>query len=184
MAAADEFPVRVLFEREDLDNPWQDHVWRTVGVLPGSQDVSVDVGALVDARIVHEEEGRKRYLSDDITIELFRKETEGYKLNLSQPVPKIYVVLRPFEDDDASEGTDAPDVEVFHVTVCPYEGESYTEGDDATVDGVPMPNDIVTRLQAFVDTHHVDVPFKKRKRDKKNPNVEKGWGRPAKQGPQ
>ena len=54
----------------------------------------------------------------------------------------------------------------FLVTVCPYEAESYTESGEEIVEGVPMPPEILGWVQAFVDTHHVDQPFKKRKQKK------------------
>ena len=176
MSAADRFPIKIAFERVAVDNPWQDCIWQAVAAMSVSDDGTDDN----HARTVHETDHRQRYLSGVVHIELFRKETEGYRNNLSQPVPQIYVVLHPVDDDDVED--DAPDMMVFHATVCPYEAESYTESGDETVDGVPMPNEIIARVQAFVDTHHVDIPFKKRKRNKKQPGSEKGWGGPAMQG--
>ena len=52
------------------------------------------------------------------------------------------------------------------VTICPYEAESYTECDEEIVEGVPMPDQIGAWVQQFVDSYHVDEPFKKRKNKK------------------
>ena len=93
-------------------------------------------------------------------IELFRRETDGYRANLSNVIPYVYVVL--------AKGTEAEEPEIlpFLATVCPYEAESYTEGDEEIVEGVPMPEEIGAWLQQFVDKHHIDEPFKKRKNKK------------------
>ena len=182
MAVSEKFPVCVVFERCAVDSPWQDFAWQAIGVIPvkNQQDEQAKESAS-PSRTIFEEAGRARYLTDVFEIELFRKETEGYKVNLSQDQPLVYVVLCPAKEDAEDGEGGAPDMEVFHVTLCPYEAESYTESGDETVDGVPMPEPIHTWAQAFIETHHVDVPFKKRKRNKDKGNQEKGWGAPRQQ---
>jgi hypothetical protein len=39
------------------------------------------------------------------------------------------------------------------------------EGDDL-VEAVPMPEGLIAWVQAFVERHHVDQPFEKRKRNR------------------
>jgi hypothetical protein len=41
---------------------------------------------------------------------------------------------------------------------------------------------VVAFVQDYIDRHHVDEPFKKRKRKRHDPN-EAGFGRPAPAGP-
>ncbi|MEE8516819.1 MAG: DUF3305 domain-containing protein [Alphaproteobacteria bacterium] len=51
-----------------------------------------------------------------------RRETEGYRLNLSKEPPVDYAVLRY---DDAPHG-----IEPFMATVCPYEAQILLVGDE------------------------------------------------------
>jgi len=55
------------------------------------------------------------------------------------------------------------------VTVCPFEAQDYDDTEDDMVGGVPMPDEVIAWVQDVVDEHHVDVPFKKRKREPYDP---------------
>ena len=152
----------VIIERRPLDNPWKDHTWTIVAVQMGEKVQGSSVWTEVPDETLSE--GVTRYRISGLAVELFRKETEGYKVNLSQPAAQVYVVLRANEDEEAGQ-----DIEVFHVTVCPYEAEGYAESGDETVEGVPMPDELKALVQTFIDSHHVEVPFKKRKRKDHDP---------------
>ncbi len=78
--------------------------------------------------------------------------------------PRVFVVLRPDEEDEAGH-----DVIPFLVTVCPFEAQDYDDTDEEMVGGVPMPDEVIAWVQDFIDEHHVDVPFKKRKREPYDP---------------
>ena len=108
------FAVGVIVEQRDSDNPWIDAVWQTVEVQPDF--------AVVDAwKPLTDGEGWKRFLAGSLDIELFKRETEAYKMNFSQEQPVVYVVLRPGEDDGEA------DVVPFLATLSPYEAEDYAE---------------------------------------------------------
>ena len=77
--------------------------------------------------------------------------------------PHIYIVLSPGEE------ADDPEMVVHLITACPYEAEGYTEDTDQLVEGVLMPSEIAAWIKTFCDTHHKDVPFKKRKRKPYDP---------------
>lgn len=142
--------VGVVVERRDSDNPWIDATWHTVDVLldaPGD-----DVRKQLDSG-----PGWSRDYAGSLEVELFKRETEAYKVNLSQSVPTVYIVLRPGENDDE------PDVVPFLATFSPYEAEDYTESGEMIVDGVAAPGFLVAWAATFVETFHVDQPFKKRK---------------------
>lgn len=149
-------PVGIVIERKDLNNRWADFSWNPVAVIPGAPPQSPsDKWRLLSkgADWVH-------YHAATLELELFRGETEGYKVNLANYQPHVYVVLSPGEEEDE------PEVIPLLATVCPYEAESYTEDSDQVVEGVPMPLPIVSWVRDFVDKYHVDVPFKKRKQKK------------------
>ena len=156
MSALETLCVGVVVEQREIDNPWQDYSWSPVGVLPGV--LAGDDGG--EWKLLREGEGWSHFLVGTKNIELFRGETEGYRYNLTNSPPCVYVVLSPGEE------ADDPDVVPFLVTVCPYEAESYSENGDDIVEGVTMPDEIIGWVQAFIDKHHVDVPFKKRKQKK------------------
>ncbi len=131
--------VRVTLANE-VEGRWGQEAWRAVEVLPP------------DGNRVPED-GR---IEVELPLSLHRKETEGYRTNLSGISPSVYVVLRPGEGGVPSEP--------FLTTVCPYEAQDYADDGDSQVDAVPMPEGIVAWVSAFVRRHHEDEPFKKRKR--------------------
>jgi hypothetical protein len=150
--ATDTMPVGVVIERRDLDNKWIDHAWQPVAVIPGAPRID-------EWRQMVAGDGWIQYHAATLDIEIFAKETEGYRVNLQSTKPAIYVVLRRNVDSGSLH-----EVEVFHVTVCPFEASQYTDMGDDIVEGVPMPPEIAAWLADFIDKHHVDVPFVKRKR--------------------
>jgi hypothetical protein len=165
--ATDTMPVGVVVERRELDNKWVDHSWRPVSVIPGAPRID-------DWRQTIVGDGWIQYHAATLDIEIFAKETEGYRVNLQSTRPAVYVVLRPNVNSDS-----AHEVDVFHVTVCPFEASLYTDIGDDIVEGVPMPLEIAAWLADFIDKHHVDVPFVKRKRLPYDPRK----GGPGRDGP-
>lgn len=148
--------VGIVLERRDVDNKWIDHTWHLAGVLPGETAGDADGGSW---REVARGEGWIQFLTGTLTLEVFRKETEGYKYNLSLEPPQIYVVMAPSDDPD-----DEHEIDPRHATVCPYEAADYMDGSEDIVEAAPMPPVIAAWVAEFVETHHVDEPFVKRKR--------------------
>ena len=148
--------VGVIIERKEIQSRWADYSWLPVAVIPGAPAQS----PIDKWRVVSEGNGWTRYHAATFDIELFRGETAGYKVNLANFQPHVYVVLTPGEE------LDEPEIVPLLVTVCPYEAESYTEDSEQLVEGVTMPAVIIDWISNFVDQHHIDVPFKKRKRKK------------------
>jgi len=160
MSADAVMPVSVVIERRETDNQWDDHLWRPIGVLPRAD--------LEPGKMLAEGEGWAQYYGGVLDIELYRGETDGYRTNLSQEPPLIYVVLRRSADAEVLE------FEPFMVTACPYEAMSYSEGNDDVVEGVPMPPEVMEWLREFVAVHHVDKPFVKRKNKRQKEEDERG----------
>jgi hypothetical protein len=50
------------------------------------------------------------------------------------------------------------------VTVDPYEGEALASDPERMVEALAMPPSVMARVQAFIEAHHVDELFHKRKR--------------------
>ncbi len=146
-------PVGVIVAREDADNPWQDFVWRAVGIVIGGEP---DDGW----RELDREPGVVRYFAGTHEIEVFRKETEAYQVNLENKVPVVYVVMREADDIDAPQP-----IEVHLVTVSAYESQDYLDSGEEIVDSVPMPDSLIAWVHRFVDRNHVEEKFIKRKRN-------------------
>ena len=164
--------VGVVIERRESDNQWIDHTWQVVSLIPGAAEVD-------QTNELGGGQGWGQFHAATLPLELFRKETEGYKYNLSLDQPSVFVVLRDDDDDGSNE------VIPFMATVCPYEAQDYMDSSEETVQSVPMPDTVASWLAEFIETNHVDEPFKKRKRkafdprkegfDKSPPRVSKKW---------
>jgi len=146
-------PLGVVVERREIDNRWQRWAWKPVAVIPGAPSVDAWRELVRGERFV-------RWHAATLPLELHRTETEAYRANLSGKVPAIYVVLRKIQP---SERTANHEVCPFAVTASPYDAEGYMEGDDL-VEAVAMPDGLIAWVQAFIERHHVDQPFVKRKR--------------------
>ena len=146
-------PLGVVVERRELDNRWQRFAWKPVAVIPGAPPITLWRELVRGERFV-------RWHAATLPLELHRAETEAYRVNLSGRSPAIYVVLRKSPPTERTAGNE---VAPFLVTASPYDAEGYLEGDDV-VEAVPMPQALIAWVQAFVERHHVDQPFVKRKR--------------------
>ena len=163
----EDFTLGIVVERRTLDNPWVDHVWLPSAVLP-------DAPAVPEWTVLRAEGGVSRFYAGAHVISLFSVDTANYRDNLASGSPKIWVSLRSGEGE--------PPVRVIAVTADPAEGEAFTEAGNDIVEAVAMPPEIAARLADFIEAHHVERSFEKRKRDKANPealSVRRGAARGA-----
>ena len=168
MTADDSIPVGIVVERREIDNPWQDYVFAPVAIIPGAPPLD----ATGEWKELQHGDGWVQYHAGTLELELFRGETDGYRTNLSNPQPYVYIVMTP------GEAPGEPEIMPFIATVSPHEAEGYTEDSEQIVEGVPMPPDLVAWVSEFIEKYHVKVPFKKRKREPYDPR--KGGFRGAK----
>ncbi|MEO1494212.1 MAG: DUF3305 domain-containing protein [Pseudomonadota bacterium] len=132
---------------------WASWIWRPVAVLPGAGPA--------DWHEMRREGEAVEYHAATVTLEVHRAETEAYLVALSNDPPSVYVILRPSEDPDADR-----DVEVFGVTASAFEAQDYLDSGEELVEPVPMPPELIAWLSSFVEAHHQDEAFVKRKRRK------------------
>lgn len=151
--------VGVVLERRHIGHPWQDYAWHAVAVVPGAPDIAAPC-------LLEKGEGWTRHHMATLDIELFPRETEGYRFNLSQTQPVAFVLWRHANED--SELTP----EVFHVTVCPYEAQDYLDGGDVVVEAMPLPDLVAHWMGSYIARHHVDEPFAKRRRKRHDAPME------------
>ncbi len=152
--ARETIEVGVVVERRKLSNPWADHAWMPVAVLPGAPGAAAWTA-------LDERPDATRFYAGAFELDFFSSDTAFYRDNLRSGAPSLWVSLRE---------TDAPPgVKLQALTADPGEGEALTETGTDIVEQVPMPGEIRARLEAFVAAHHVERPFFKRKRDRADP---------------
>lgn len=153
--------VGVVLERREIDNPWESHAWYGVAVVPHAR--AIDEWQLLEEGSGDDGMKWQRFHAATLTLEIHRKDTEGYRYNLANDPPSVYVIMR--EDEESEAG-----IEPFIATVCPYEAQAYLDGEVQLLESIPMPAEIADWLHDFVDTHHVDEPHYKRKRKPHDPD--------------
>lgn len=157
-------PVGVVVRRTPGATRWAKYAWRAVSVLPGAGPA--------DWKELRREGDAVEFHAGTLEMELWRTDTEAYRVALSNDPPSIYVVMRDSEDADS-----AHDLELVCVTASPYEAQDFTDTGEEIVEPVPMPEGLVAWIRDFVERHHVDEEFVKRRRDKKRIDlVEDGRG--------
>ncbi len=143
--------VGVLLRRRAIDNPWIDHMWSPLMVTD-------EVPATVPWTKISQEGDATLYYAGSAFIDLFSTDTANYRDNLADGSPLIWVALR--RPDGGTE------LELTKVTADPSEGEAIFESGVDVIGTVPMPPNIASWIAAFVDEHHVEQVFHKRKRDR------------------
>lgn len=145
-------PLGVVVRRVPGVTRWAKHVWKAVAVLPGAGSANW--------KELRRDGDAVEYHASTLPLELFRTDTEAYLHGLSAETPAIYVVMRLSE-------TDAP-LDVVLVTASPYEAQDYADTGEELVEKVAMPEGLVAWIRDYVEKHHEDDVFIKRRRDKKH----------------
>jgi len=165
-------PVGIVLERCSSVNQWIDYDWRVDSVLPGAAEID----EWIELASGSDENGDwVKFHAATLPLEIFNKETEGYKYNLTLEQPSIFIVLRSTDDEEQEECEH--EVYPFLVTVCPYEAQDYLDSGEEIVDNVPMPLSVMAWLDDYVNEHYVEEVFKKRKRKAFDPRKE-GYDKP------
>ena len=149
-----EITVGLVMECIAPSNPWGTHHWLPVQILEGAPDTPpwTELSRGSD---------RARYFAGTFVIKLYSTDTAYYRDNLAAERPRLWVAMRP-------EGAEPP-IEIIAVTADPTEGEGYTQTGTNVVEVIDMPMAVAAEIAAFVEAHHVERVFEKRKRDKRPP---------------
>lgn len=143
-------PLGIVIRRVPGVTRWVQHVWKAVAVLPGAGEARW--------KELRRDGDTIEYHAATLTLELHRTDTEAYLHGLSAKVPSIYVVMRDSETDDP--------LDMVLATASPYEAQDYADTGEELVEKVPMPEGLVAWIRDFVELHHEDEVFVKRRRDK------------------
>lgn len=157
-------PVGVVIERRALNNPWQKWRWSTVAIIPGAAPVE-------EWREIERSGEAVRWHAATLPLELHRKETDAYRDNLNASAPGIYVVLRTIPGGAADRA-----VQPFKVTASTYEAQDHLDIGEDIVTRVALTQGLRAWIEAFIARHHTPEPFKKRRRERYDPE-EAAFGR-------
>jgi Protein of unknown function (DUF3305) len=163
--------VGIVIAREPTDHPWQEYRWRPVEVLIGKPDLPI-------GKLVSEDAGQTTFYAGSFPIEIHRKETSNYLVNLENEPPSVYIIMRETEDDDDEEPLP---IAVEMVTVSPFEAQDFLDSGEDLVEPLPMPEPLLAWLTRFIAEHHEEEVFIKRKRDKLDIRNEKFGQEPIEQ---
>jgi hypothetical protein len=147
----EQLTVGLVVERRAASGEWGQVAWAPVTVFAQPPDVAAwtPLGSTPTAT---------RYYAGEVIISLYSTETANYIDNLATGEPKLWVVLRA--------EADAPPVDIVAVTADPSEGEAFTEPGIDAVNVIDMPPELAAYIAQFIQVHHVERVFEKRKRDK------------------
>ena len=147
--------VGVLATRRPPVTRWGTGELRPSGIL-------VPEPAAAPGTRLSQQDGVETWYMGGRDVVLYQGDTGHHRDNLQSGRPALWVALR---------GQDPATAELVCVTADPYEGEGLASDLDLLVEAVPMPPSIQQAVAEFVDTHHVESPFKKRKRLPADPNA-------------
>lgn len=145
----------LVVERRPSSHPWADAIWRPVAAYLMSEQ------GVPDWTVLREADGVTRYHAGTLPLTLHRKDTEALRLNLMLDQPELYAILQENIERDS------PFPFLPHaLTASSYEAQDFHDSGDDIIEKLPMPEPVAAFVQAFVELHHHEEPFKKRRRDK------------------
>ena len=114
------------------------------------------------------------YHAATVPLEFWAADVEAYRVGLAARTPAVYVVMRRTAEADAPR-----ELEVVLATASPYEAQDYMDSGEEIVDQAPMPEGLAAVVRGFIERHHEEEPFVKRRRDKRRVDLaEDGRGDP------
>ena len=153
------YPIAVIMERIMLDNnPWLPYRWEAKGVV---RDI---FPAGLSDRIIVQDERQLQILFPGHVIRLQRYEAEGYYLNITSPQPKVFILWRMHDEVARPE----------FLTVSYNEGTRWADSGES-VDGVPMPAELLPWIGEFVEQYYKPEPKKQKRRYASSKDKEVGF---------
>ncbi|TGD61500.1 DUF3305 domain-containing protein [Tabrizicola sp. WMC-M-20] len=146
--------VSVLAVRRPPVTKWGAGELRPSAVLPQEPEAAPNT-------LLHAENQIETWYLGGCDLVLYSGDTKYHCDNLESGRPSLWVTLR---------GQDPKTAKIVNVTADPYEGEGFASDLSLFVEAVPMPAAIEAQVAAFIAANHVDIPFKKRKRQTVDPN--------------
>ena len=147
------FPVAVVMQHTPLANRWVDERWEAIAV-------ELTEESMVAPERIEDSQAGTRWRCSGHFVELHPVEIEGYFLNASATEPKVFVLWRMAEPEDAAE----PRARPLIVTLSYGEAARFLDAGEQ-VDAVPIPPPLLAALSSFVAENYRPEPRKKVKRN-------------------
>ena len=164
------YGVKIIIERQLIDNVWQSHRWVIHDLVP----LNLRAGdGPPPSNNIHFERLRQRESGEEAlslfiaeaSLDLHGAEAEAYADNLASAEPSIYAVFRKNEEDDENADQDV-DIHLAEISLSPYNIQDYEDCGEDQIEKLPLHGPIADFVREFVDIHFKPEPFIKRKRDK------------------
>ncbi len=142
-------PVGVVVRESPGATRWVKHAWKAVDVLPGA--------AVGGWRELRRDGEVAEFHAATADLVLHRAETEAYLVALNSDPPVVWAILQ-----HVNGPTERP--ELLKVTASAYEAQDHADNGDDLVEPIAMPEGLAAWIAAFVERHHREEEFVKRKR--------------------
>ena len=164
------YAVRLIVERQSIDNQCQSHRWVIHDLVPLELSAGCGLPPSNDVQFQRLRQPSNDASGDllftaEASLDLHRAEAEAYAENLASSEPAIYAVLRHNEDEDDS-GDGEIDIHLAEISLSPYNIQDYEDCGEDQVEKLPLQGPIAEFVKEFVEIHFKPEPFIKRKRDK------------------
>ncbi len=164
------YAVRLIVERQSIDNQWQSHRWVIHDLVPLELSAGSGLPPSNDVQFQRLRQPSNDASGDllftaEASLDLHRAEAEAYAENLASSEPAIYAVLRHNEDEDDSADGEI-DIHLAEISLSPYNIQDYEDCGEDQVEKLPLQGPIAEFVKEFVEIHFKPEPFIKRKRDK------------------
>ena len=164
------YAVRLIIERQSIDNQWQSHRWVIHDLVPLELSAGCGLPPSNDVQFQRlrqpsNDDSGDLLFTAEASLDLHRAEAEAYAENLASSEPAIYAVLRHNEDEDDS-GDEEIDIHLAEISLSPYNIQDYEDCGEDQVEKLPLQGPIAEFVKEFVEIHFKPEPFVKRKRDK------------------
>lgn len=156
-------PLGVILRRSPGVTRWAMWSWKAVGVIPGAPSA--------DWHLLRQDGESSEYHVATRALTLWRTDTEAYLTALADNPPSVYVIMRALPE------TPERPLDILSVTASPFEAQDYCDSSEEIVERIPISDGLIAWIRDFIDAHHNDVPFVKRRRDKLSVDaIESGKG--------
>lgn len=157
-------PLGVVLQRRPGVTRWAKWAWSATAVIPNAGPGGF--------RVLREDGDLTEFHAATVPLDLHHTEVESYRISLMMSPPSVFVVLNKGENADNEHGVD-----VHSVTASADRAQQWQDSDEMLVYPVAMPEALLLTIRDFCDAHYQEVPFYKRKRDKKRMDlIEDGIG--------
>lgn len=146
----------VVMERKTLENRWVDHQWEAIAVLPADACQGV-----VSAQRLVQDSHTEQWLYPALPLCLHGDEVDDYRLNLSAPEPRLFIVTR---EEDSRQ------VPIMISVSYGVAARMLDAGE--TVDGIPLSEELWEWAAAFSMANFRPPEPKKEKRYARAPQVQ------------